>query len=87
MCHPESLPDDVGCCLPLLGQELWVVHDLLQEADHLAFELIVGLKVLWEDGMGGVWLLFPSCPAVLGLARGGAGVPAHGGCPTSWPSH
>lgn len=48
-----ALPDDVGRGLPLLGQELGVVHDLLQEADHLASELIVGLKVLWgEKGHG-----------------------------------
>lgn len=44
------LPDDVGRCLPLLCQKLWVTHDLLQEADHLAFEFTVTFKVLWEDG-------------------------------------
>lgn len=44
------LPDDVGRCLPLLCQKLWVTHDLFQEADHLAFELTVSFKVLWEDG-------------------------------------
>lgn len=52
------LPDDVGCSLPLLSQELWVMHDLLQEADHLAFELGVGLKVLQEEGMGGLATVF-----------------------------
>lgn len=44
------LPDDVGCCLSLLCQKFWVMHDLFQEADHLAFKLTVGFKVLWEDG-------------------------------------
>lgn len=40
------LPDDVGCCLSFLCQKLWIMHDLFQEADHLAFELTVGFKVL-----------------------------------------
>lgn len=47
------VPDDVGCSLPLLGQELRVMHDLLQEADDLAFELIVGLEVLQGRCDGG----------------------------------
>lgn len=44
------LPDDVGRCLSLLRQKLWVMHDLFQETDDLAFELTVGFEVLWEDG-------------------------------------
>lgn len=39
-------PYDVGGCLPLLGQELGIVNDLLQKADHSEFQLLVGFKVL-----------------------------------------
>lgn len=42
----QLLPDDVGRCLSLLCQQLWIMHDLFQEADHLAFELTVAFKVL-----------------------------------------
>lgn len=44
------VPDDVGCCLPLLGQQLRVMHHLLQEGDHLGLQLVVRLKVLERDG-------------------------------------
>lgn len=30
-----AVPDDVGGCFPLLGQQLWVVHHFLQEGNHL----------------------------------------------------
>lgn len=62
---PQPPPDDVGRSLPLLGQELWVMHDLLQEADDLAFELVVGLKVLQGRQEGGSGYC-SSCPEVLG---------------------
>lgn len=39
-------PDDVGCCFPLLGQQLWVVHNFFQEGNDLRLQLIVALKVL-----------------------------------------
>lgn len=42
-------PDDVCRCLPLLRQELWVVHHLLQEADDPQLQLHVELKVLRGD--------------------------------------
>lgn len=42
----RAVPDDVGRSLPLLGQQLWVVHDLLQEGNDLCLQLIVCLKVL-----------------------------------------
>lgn len=46
--HPE-VPDDVGCCFPLLCQQLWIMHHFLQEGDHLCLQLIVGLKVLERE--------------------------------------
>lgn len=67
-------PDDVGCGLPLLGQQLGVVHDLLQEADHLASELVVGLEVLLGETWRQLWPL---------LRLPGAGppvLPHAGGC-------
>ena len=46
-------PDDVGSGLPLLCEQLRVVHDLLQEADHPELQLRVHLKVLVEGPGGG----------------------------------
>lgn len=43
--HSPS-PYDVGGRFPLLGQELGVMDDLLQEADHPELQLLVGLEVL-----------------------------------------
>lgn len=42
----RAAPDDVSGCLPLLGQQLWVMHDLLQEGNNLCLQLIVCLKIL-----------------------------------------
>lgn len=42
-------PDDVGCCFPLLGQQLRVVHHLLQEGNNLRLQLVICLKVLDKD--------------------------------------
>ena len=39
-------PYDVGSCFPLLGQELGIVNNLLQKADHSELQLLVGFKVL-----------------------------------------
>lgn len=49
------------------------MHDFFQKADHLAFELIVGFKVLPGRRDGWLWLLFLSCPEVVwAQARGGS---------------
>lgn len=58
-----SIPDDVGRGLPLLGQQLGVVHDLLQEADHFASELVIGLKVLCGKTRRRLWTLYSGPPA------------------------
>lgn len=41
-----SSPYDVGGRFPLLGQELGIVNNLLQKADHSELQLLVGFKVL-----------------------------------------
>lgn len=45
----EDLPDNIGSCLSLLCQQLWVVHHFLQEANYTHFQLWVQLKVLQID--------------------------------------
>lgn len=42
------LPQDVGCCLSLLWQKVWFMHDLIQEADHPESKFIISFKILWE---------------------------------------
>jgi hypothetical protein len=77
------LPDDVGCCLSLLGQKVWVMHDLLQETDHPVFERIVGIKVLWEDGhetLAVVILAVISLQYFRARLQNRVSISAHGGC-------
>ena len=61
------------------------MHDLLQEANHLALELRIALKVLWEEGMVAVHRTpCSSCPKASPLrSREEAGAPgfACGGRP------
>lgn len=64
------------------------MHDLLQEADHLAFELVVGLKVLWGRREGGCGYC-SSCPGVVPARpeeEPEGSTPAHGRLPVSLPS-
>lgn len=44
-----NLPDDIGCCLPLLCQQFWVMDDFLQKADHFALQFIVCFKILQKE--------------------------------------